>query len=135
MDLSLGLLVKTGAGLFGKTVVSLKSLYMIFHLFVSISCIEGRHLVNSTDSVVGLSLSNRFILGFNMFSWLVWFIFKILFNVYLLYPLRARCFSNFYCILDIRLPTWCYGYTSRMQCTTHSKYSIKSGRRCVTTQH
>ena len=36
MDLSLGLLVKVGVGLLGKRVNSLKSLYVILHLFVRI---------------------------------------------------------------------------------------------------
>ena len=100
MDLILGLLVKTGAGLLGKSVMRLKSLCMIRHLFARISCTKGRHLVNWTHNGVGLSLNNLIILGFNMFSRLVCFIFQILFKIRLLYPLRARCFIN--CLLYFR---------------------------------
>ena len=40
-DLSLGLLVNTEAGGLGKRVKSLKSLCIVFHLSVRISCIVG----------------------------------------------------------------------------------------------
>ena len=95
MDLSLGLLVKTGAGLLGYNVMSRKSLYVVFHLFVSISCTVGRSLVNWMHSGVGLSLSNLLTLGFNIVSLLACFISQILFSMCLLYPLRAKCFTSF----------------------------------------
>ena len=55
MDLSLGLLVNTGTGLLGKSVKRRKSLCIISHLFVRISCTVGRHLVKWMHSGVGLS--------------------------------------------------------------------------------
>ena len=68
IDLSLGLLVNIGVGLWGKSVKSRKSLYIFFHLSVRIFCTVGWHLINWMHSGVGLSKSDFFLLGLSMVS-------------------------------------------------------------------
>ena len=104
--------MNTGAGLLGKSVMSRKPLCVIFHLFVSTSCIVGWHLVNSMHSGVSLSLSSLFILGFSMLSRLVCFIFHILFNILLVASPACKTFYK----LSLVLST----YTWRRGVTDHS---------------
>ena len=101
MDLNLCILVKTGVGLLWKSIMSRKSLCIIFHLFVRISRIVGWYSVNLTHRGVGLSVSDPLIFGFNMYSQLVCFIFHNLFKLCLLYPLLTKCFANFFYTLCV----------------------------------
>ena len=95
MDLNFGILVKSVVGLLGKSVMSRKSWCVIFNIFVRISRIAGWYSVNLTHCGVNLSASEPFIFGFNMYSRLVCFIFHNLSRMCLLYPLLAKCFTNF----------------------------------------
>ena len=94
MDLNLGLLVKTGVGLLGKRVNSLRSLNVILHLFARISQTMGQHLRNWMHNGVGFLSNSIFFLGTSMASLLVCFMFEIVLRMCLLHPLCIKCFVS-----------------------------------------
>ena len=86
--------MKTGTGLSGKSVNSLKSLYVILYLFVRICCTLGWHLRNWIHNGVGLLLKRVFLLGTNIAFLLACFMFEIVLRMYLLYTLRIKRFIS-----------------------------------------
>lgn len=80
-DLIFGLLVNTGEGGLGKSVRSLKSFHMRFHLFLRICFTEGLHCVYLMHNGVGLSLSGLHFLGASMAVLCVCFSFQTCFNM------------------------------------------------------